>query len=76
MQTLDIVQFAQRPDGMAAGLSRGSAPSRYSILAMTQYPVAANQTIAPPTNTINEIHQALCASAKTDATEILNPTTR
>lgn len=42
---------AQRPDGMAAGLSRGSAPSRYSILAMMQYPVAANQTIAPPTNT-------------------------
>jgi hypothetical protein len=36
MQTGDIAHFAQRPEGAASGLRRGSAPSANSMFAMMQ----------------------------------------
>ena len=43
---------------------------------MMQYPVAANHTIAAPTNPVNSSHHGLCTSTSTDATEMLIPTAR
>ena len=43
---------------------------------MMQYPVAANQTMAAPTNPVNASHHGLCTSDNTDATEMLIPTAR
>ena len=37
---------------------------------MMQKPVAANQTIAPPTNAVNPSHHGLCTSDTIDATEM------
>jgi hypothetical protein len=41
---------------------------------MMQNPVAANHTIAPPTNAVNDSHHGLCTSESTDAIEMLIPT--
>lgn len=43
---------------------------------MMQKPVAANQTIATPTNAVNDNHHGLCISDRIDATEMLIPTAR
>ena len=43
---------------------------------MTQYPVAANHTIAPPTNRVNRLNHGVKARNKTEATEMLTPTAR
>ena len=43
---------------------------------MMQKPVAANHTIAPPTNPVNASHQGLCSSDRTDAKDRLMPTAR
>ena len=45
-------------------------------MAMMQKPVAANQTMAPPTNPVNASHHGLCTRLRTDATEMLMPTAR
>ena len=64
MHTLDVVQSAQRPDGRAAGLSRGSAPSTYSMdLVAAKHRARRYDKRNPP---------GAVASTKTDATEILN----
>ena len=43
---------------------------------MMQKPVAANQTMAPPTNPVNASHHGLCSSDSVEATIRLKPTTR
>jgi hypothetical protein len=43
---------------------------------MMQKPVAANQTIAAPTNPVNASHHGECSNESTDATEMLIPTAR
>jgi len=43
---------------------------------MMQKPVAANQTIAPPTKPVNASHHGLCSSDSADAIIRLMPTTR
>ena len=41
---------------------------------MMQKPVPANQSIATPTNAVNDSHHGLCTSDSIDATEMLTPT--
>ena len=43
---------------------------------MMQKPVAANQTIAPPTNPVNASHHGLCSSDRLEAMTRLMPTAR
>jgi hypothetical protein len=43
---------------------------------MMQNPVAANQTMAPPTNAVKDSHHGLCTSESTDAIEMLMPTAK
>src|SRR5579871_2373300 len=69
-QTCDIPHSSQRPEGIASGFRRGSAPSQYRPFAMTQNPVAANHTIAPPTKIVNSVHHMLNLSASSEATEM------
>jgi hypothetical protein len=67
---------SQRPEGIVSGVKRGSAPSQYSPFAITQKPVAANHTIAPPTKPVKVVAQAVYLSTIRDATEMLIPTAR
>lgn len=43
---------------------------------MMQKPVAANQTIAPPTKPVKASHPGLCARLRPAASEMLMPTAR
>ena len=43
---------------------------------MMQKPVAANHTMAPPTNPVKASHQGLWTSDRTEAIEMLIPTAR
>ncbi len=43
---------------------------------MMQNPVAANQTMATPTNPVKASHHGLCSTARTEAIERLIPTAR
>jgi hypothetical protein len=43
---------------------------------MTQKPLAANHTIAPPTKSVNRLPQGLNRTISAEATEMLKPTAR
>ncbi len=66
----------ERAPREAPGTRRGSAPSQYRPLAMMQKPVAANQTMATPTNPVKSSHHGLCTIDRIEARHRLMPTTR
>src|SRR5665213_3032391 len=69
-----VARSSVRPEDGDCGLSRGSAPIQYNILAKMQRPVAANHTMAAPTKPVNRPHHGLCARNNMDPRIMLTPT--